>query len=261
MHPNQKNIHKSTMERYKELGKEVSVLLPESYTDSYALIKKSELIINFCSSIALEANYMRKPVVQIGPSSFMRFMIANIVESIDEAIDLIYNKKYKVMPKRGSIISFTYYMKPSFKLPAYDFLEDGVYAYGGISCRAPLHLRLVLCQQDYVGLRVIRILSNLDVFHKSNFRSNKSKIKIMKIYVDIDNTICKTKERYSKAKPIYENVIKINKLYNDGHEIIYWTARSSVTKINHYDLTLNQLKTWKCCFIIYLLVKSHTMTY
>ena len=86
---------------------------------------------------------MRKPVVQIGPSSFMRFMIANIVESIDEAIDLIYNKKYKVMPKRGSIISFTYYMKPSFKLPAYDFLEDGVYAYGGISCRAPLHLRLI----------------------------------------------------------------------------------------------------------------------
>tara|TARA_B100001250_G_scaffold414386_1_gene452429 strand:+ start:5169 stop:6707 length:1539 start_codon:yes stop_codon:yes gene_type:complete len=143
MHPNQKNIHKSTMERYKELGKELSVLLPESYTDSYALIKKSELIINFCSSIALEANYMRKPVVQIGPSSFMRFMIANIVESIDEAVDLIYNKEYKVMPKRGSIISFTYYMKPSFKLPAYNFLEDGVYAYGGKSCRAPLYLRLI----------------------------------------------------------------------------------------------------------------------
>ena len=75
--------------------------------------------------------------MQIGPSSFMRFMIANIVDSIEEAIDLISKKQFKVMPKRGSIISFTY-MKPSFNLPAYQFLEDGVYSYGGKSCRAPL---------------------------------------------------------------------------------------------------------------------------
>lgn len=71
----------------------------------------------------------------------------------------------------------------------------------------------------------------------------------MKIYVDIDNTICETKGTdYLKAKPIFENINKINKLYNDGHEITYWTARGSVTKINHYDLTLKQLKTWKCLF-------------
>lgn len=143
MHPNQKNIHESTMNRYKELGKVVDVLLPESFTDSYALIKKSKLIINFCSSIALEANYMRKPVVQIGPSSFMKFLIANIVFTTEEAIDLIHNNKYKVMPIRGSIISFTYYMKPSFELQAYKFLDDGVYTYGGKSCRAPLYLRLL----------------------------------------------------------------------------------------------------------------------
>ena len=71
----------------------------------------------------------------------------------------------------------------------------------------------------------------------------------MKIFVDIDNTICKTKGTdYLKAKPILENIKKINKLYNDGHEIIYWTARGSITKINHYDLTLKQLKTWNCLF-------------
>ena len=48
----------------------------------------------------------------------------------------------------------------------------------------------------------------------------------MKIFVDIDNTICKTKGTdYLKAKPIFKNIDKINKLYNDGHEIIYWTTR------------------------------------
>ncbi|MDC6466076.1 hypothetical protein PQZ36_00770 [Flavobacteriaceae bacterium] len=71
----------------------------------------------------------------------------------------------------------------------------------------------------------------------------------MKIYVDIDNTICKTLSTdYSGAVPIKKNIKKINALYEKGHEIIYWTARGSVTKINHFDLTLNQLKKWNCKF-------------
>lgn len=71
----------------------------------------------------------------------------------------------------------------------------------------------------------------------------------MKIYVDIDNTICKTEStNYSDSEPIIENIEKINKLYNEGHEIIYWTARGSVTKINHYDLTLKQLNLWNCLY-------------
>ena len=47
------------------------------------------------------------------------------------------------MPIRGSIILFTYEMKSSFELPAYGFLEDGVYTYGNKTCRAPLYLRLL----------------------------------------------------------------------------------------------------------------------
>ena len=71
----------------------------------------------------------------------------------------------------------------------------------------------------------------------------------MKIYVDIDNTICKTVGTdYSGATPIKENIIKINNLFEKGNEIIYWTARGYVTRINHYELTLNQLKKWNCKF-------------
>ena len=143
MHPNQKSIHKSTMNKYKLLSKDVMVLFPENYTDSYALIEYSELIINFCSSIAVEANYLRKPVVQIGPSKFIKFSIANFVESTDAAIKLIYNNQYRVMPLRGSIISFTYAMKSSFDLPAYKYIEDGVFTYGDVSIQAPLYLRLI----------------------------------------------------------------------------------------------------------------------
>ena len=71
----------------------------------------------------------------------------------------------------------------------------------------------------------------------------------MKIYVDIDNTICKTNGMdYEKAKPLQKNIEKINHLYNQGNEIIYWTSRGSVSKKNHYDLTYNQLKDWGCMF-------------
>jgi len=69
----------------------------------------------------------------------------------------------------------------------------------------------------------------------------------MKIYVDIDNTICKTNGTdYEGASPIKKNIDKINKLYTEGNEIHYWTARGSVSKINFYDLTNNQLNKWGC---------------
>jgi len=72
---------------------------------------------------------------------------------------------------------------------------------------------------------------------------------IMKIYVDIDNTICKTEGTdYKSAMPIKSNIEKINNLFDEGHEIIYWTARGSVTKINYFDLTSKQLQTWNCKF-------------
>ena len=47
----------------------------------------------------------------------------------------------------------------------------------------------------------------------------------MKTYVfDIDGTICyKSKGNYENAKPIKERITKINKLYDEGHKIIFQT--------------------------------------
>ena len=36
----------------------------------------------------------------------------------------------------------------------------------------------------------------------------------------------------------------INKLYDEGHTVVYWTARGSTTGIDWGDLTQNQLKEW-----------------
>lgn len=68
----------------------------------------------------------------------------------------------------------------------------------------------------------------------------------MIIYVDIDETICETASdrNYVNAKPLKERIAKINKLYDEGNTIIYWTARGTGTGINWRDITEKQFKKW-----------------
>ena len=68
----------------------------------------------------------------------------------------------------------------------------------------------------------------------------------MNIFVDIDETICNTRRDrdYSKSTPINEHIQKINRLYDEGHHIVYWTARGSGSGIDWKDLTEKQLSAW-----------------
>jgi len=68
----------------------------------------------------------------------------------------------------------------------------------------------------------------------------------MVIYVDIDETICKTPENrdYSKAVPIKKNIEKINKLFFEGHTIVYWTARGTISGIDWRNITESQFEEW-----------------
>lgn len=66
------------------------------------------------------------------------------------------------------------------------------------------------------------------------------------IYVDIDETICSTPENreYSKSVPIKERIEKINRLYEDGNTIIYWTARGTGSGKNWREVTEKQFDDW-----------------
>ena len=70
----------------------------------------------------------------------------------------------------------------------------------------------------------------------------------MNIYVDIDETICfyEGHRHYPDAVPSQENIDKINKLYDEGHTITYWTARGSVTGLDWFEVTKEQLDSWGC---------------
>ena len=80
----------------------------------------------------------------------------------------------------------------------------------------------------------------------------------MRYVVDIDGTICtpgETEEtRYTQALPIQDRIDKINRLYDEGHTVVYLTARgmgrhknnADKAKEEFYELTEIQLSLWGC---------------
>tara|TARA_R110000851_G_scaffold47014_2_gene114347 strand:- start:2399 stop:2746 length:348 start_codon:yes stop_codon:yes gene_type:complete len=67
--------------------------------------------------------------------------------------------------------------------------------------------------------------------------------------VDIDETICFYEDgfrRYDLAIPNYDNISKINSLYEGGWKITYWTARGSVSGADYESYTRKQLDQWGC---------------
>lgn len=90
-------------------------------------------------------------------------------------------------------------------------------------------------------------------FHESNRLANEGEKKVA--LIDIDETICfyPKKRRYDLAEPSKKNIAKINKLYDEGWYIVYWTARGGSEKSKkvgkcYYDFTWSQLESWGCKF-------------
>ena len=63
---------------------------------------------------------------------------------------------------------------------------------------------------------------------------------------DVDGTICtNTDGDYEHAMPFRDIIEKINRLYDSGQKIIFYTGRGSTTGIDWYDVTRKQLEKWK----------------
>ena len=64
-------------------------------------------------------------------------------------------------------------------------------------------------------------------------------------YFNMEETICFTKnEEYLHSIPYYNNIFKINKLYEDGNEIHFITKRNLINDEKLIDFTKRQLNFW-----------------
>jgi len=71
-----------------------------------------------------------------------------------------------------------------------------------------------------------------------------------------DNVICTEYNNYETSTPKLSRIAEINKLYDQGHIIKYFTARGMgrhkdsrvLAQRDFYDITYNQLVSWGCKF-------------
>ena len=67
--------------------------------------------------------------------------------------------------------------------------------------------------------------------------------------IDIDGTICHTNGLdYANATPILKAIDLIKKIKSDGHYVILFTARGSMTGTDWHAVTLKQLNSWEVPF-------------
>ena len=79
---------------------------------------------------------------------------------------------------------------------------------------------------------------------------------------DLDGTLCtNTNGAYTEAVPIPERISMVNNLYNNGSEIVIFTARGSTTGMDWTELTRHQLEIWKVQYHRLLLGKPFADIY
>ena len=77
--------------------------------------------------------------------------------------------------------------------------------------------------------------------------------------VDIDQTICyNSNSEYEFSEPDVQRIQHFNKLYNEGNEIHYWTARGANSHLDWRQFTERQLEEWE---VKYTTVRFHKPHY
>jgi hypothetical protein len=136
LHPNMADLPARLLEEYtllETIFPNVFVLPPTDATSTYKLLDTASVVVAFCSTVAVEASYLRKPVVCIGGAPYAKLPLAHYVSSGLEAAGILNTGPVRLKPRRASIIWMNYlwkftehnrYIKPGPNLKTVDFLVE-----------------------------------------------------------------------------------------------------------------------------------------
>jgi len=139
-------------------------------------------------------------------------------------------------------------------------------AYLQNACIDAVHTRVITEMKSMTGRRIFGYLmaENLDIDDELQLQEAEAQLtkdvaakkeeenltfdldKQKTFCFDIDGVIATIVpgNRYDLAEPQHENINLVNQLHEQGHQIILYTARGSLTGIDWTEVTHNQLNTW-----------------
>jgi uncharacterized HAD superfamily protein len=80
----------------------------------------------------------------------------------------------------------------------------------------------------------------MNKMYKEKLNKLREELERKTYVIDIDGTICTQEDDANDCKPFMDVINKVNKLHDEGNEIIFYTARPEEIR----DLTEKQLKDW-----------------
>ena len=162
MHPNLRGVpfdYVSDIKALDKISENVHVIFPESPVDTYALLKIAEKVIVFGSSIGIEANYWKKPVILLAKSVYYYMDIAYIPDGKDDIMRLLTEDLQPKSDEDALICGF-YFLEGGEKAKYYDKNFDMKVSFKGVNLYKYTLIERVMAKliqivHRYLNIRII----------------------------------------------------------------------------------------------------------
>jgi hypothetical protein len=114
-HPHQAGMPGDVAEPYRsfEHYPNLKIYLPDSKINTYELVSWSDCVVTFASTVAIEACWMEKPAIQLGPSFYDQLDISYTPSTVEEFFDLLRQDHLKP-GNRENAARFAYFELEDF---------------------------------------------------------------------------------------------------------------------------------------------------
>ena len=118
--PHEKSLLERMISKFK--NKEgIEFILPSSSISSYSLLRKSDIVLSFGSTIGIEAVYSKKPSILLGPALYQCLGCNVIPSSHDDLIHILVDKQYECVDLDRSFKSAIVYVLTNTDANIYPF--------------------------------------------------------------------------------------------------------------------------------------------
>lgn len=242
----------------KEYGGEIPFLRPMEFSKDDSL--DIDVFYHALHYLKDKENYIPDVVVQLRPTYPIRNVedIDNMIEMLllDDSVDCVRTMTpakeiaYKMWKKGddGQLQPILTDIPEAYNMPRQQ-LPIIYYQNANIDVIRP---SVILEQKSMSGHKILgyEMQENYDIDSEDEFAYADQLLRIknggQRFVFDIDGVIALTigDLDYSKSRPNQAMINIVNQLYDWGNEIILFTARGYVTKIDWYKVTEKQMKNW-----------------